>query len=182
VQAAFFSTLRLVLPVAYAYDGRAMFFETDPAASSPEAANTSSSPSPLRALCVARHAFLSEHIARYFAQLGLSTCGAVGLESAVQSAKDISPDVVICDYDVLAGVAYELLQRTPLMLDFPVIAVSLTRHAEELHLLDVDGIAGFLYLPTLNEAAALKILQAAATRPKFMPGAPGSAQRVAEHS
>jgi len=83
---------------------------------------------------------------------------------------------------VLAGVAYELLQRTPLMLDFPVIAVSLTRHAEELHLLDVDGIAGFLYLPTLNEAAALKILQAAATRPKFMPGAPGSAQRVAEHS
>jgi len=159
-----------------------MFFETDPAASSPEAANTSSSPSPLRALCVARHSFLSEHIARYFAQLGICTSNAVGLESAVQSLKEVSPDVVICDYDVLAGAAYEVLERTPLMSDVPVIAVSLTRHAEELHLLDVDGISGFLYLPTLNEAAALKILQAAAARPKFMPGSLGSAQRVVEHS
>ena len=161
-----------------------MFFETDPAASNPEAANISpSSPaSPLRALCVARHSFLSEHIARYFAQLGISTSGAVGLESAVQSAKETSPDIILCDYDVLASVAYQVLERNPLMSEVPVIAVSLTRHAEELHLLDVDGIAGFLYLPTLNEAAALKILQAAAARPKFMPGALGNAQRIVEHS
>ena len=172
-----------MLAVAYAYDGREMFFETDPAASNAEAGNTSSSPTiPLRALCVARHSFLSEHIARYFAQLGICTSNAVGLESAVQTLKEVSPDVVICDYDVLAGTAYEVLERTPLMSDVPVIAVSLTRHAEELHLLDVDGISGFLYLPTLNEAAALKILQAAAARPKFMPGSLGSAQRVVEHS
>jgi hypothetical protein len=45
--------------------------------------------------------------------------------------------------------------------------VSLTRNAEELHLLDSSGIAGFLYLPTLDEAPALKIVRAAAARSRY---------------
>ena len=53
--------------------------------------------SPLRALCVARHCFLSEHIARYFAHMGIETTNVVGLDSAVQAAGEMSPDVVICD-------------------------------------------------------------------------------------
>jgi hypothetical protein len=32
----------------------------------------------------------------------------------------------------------------------PIIAVSLTRHPGDAHLADVNGIAGFLYLPTLE--------------------------------
>ena len=122
---------------------------------------------PLRALCVARHCFLSEHIARYFAAMGLATIDAVGLDSASESASSVSPDVVICDYDLLAAVPHEKWERDALLSKTPVIAVSLTRHAEELQLLHANGIAGFLYLPTLKQASALEILHSAATRPRF---------------
>ena len=135
---------------------------------------------PLRALCVARHCFLSEHIARYFAQMSIETTNAVGLDSAAQIVSEVAPDVVICDYDVLATLPLEKWENDTLLSNTPVIAVSLTRHAEELHLFDVNGIAGFLYLPTLDEASALKILRAAAARPKYSIRLPVSAPRTVE--
>jgi DNA-binding NarL/FixJ family response regulator len=110
---------------------------------------------------------LSEHIARYFARMGVSTSQAVGLEAAVEAARGASPNVVICDYDLLATIPLEKWERDELLSNIPVIAVSLTRHSQELHLLDVNGIAGFLYLPTLEAAPALKVLHAAATRSKY---------------
>ena len=137
---------------------------------------------PLRALCVARHCFLSEHIARYFAQMGVSTTNAVGLDLAMQSAGDVSPDVVICDYDLLASISLDRWENDGLLSKTPVIAVSLTRHAEELHLFDVNGIAGFLYLPTLEAAPALKILHAAAARSRYTLGSRASAPRAMERS
>jgi hypothetical protein len=137
---------------------------------------------PLRALCIARHCFLSEHLARYFAQMGVSTTNAVGLESAAESAGEPAPDVVICDYDLLATIPLERWEQDGLLSKTPVIAVSLTRHAEELHLFDVNGIAGFLYLPTLEQAPALKILHAAAARPKYSLGCRTSAPRTMERS
>lgn len=137
---------------------------------------------PLRALCVARHCFLSEHIARYFAQMGVSTTNAVGLERAVESAGDVPPDVVICDYDLLASISLDRWENDGLLSKTPVIAVSLTRHAEELHLLDANGIAGFLYLPTLEEAPALKILHAAAARSRYTLGSRATAPRAMERS
>ena len=137
---------------------------------------------PLRALCVARHCFLSEHLARYFAQMGVATTNAVGLDSAVESAVDASPDVVICDYDLLATIPLERWEHDTLLSKTPVIAVSLTRHAEELQLLDVNGIAGFLYLPTLEQAPALKILRAAAARPTYTLGACARTPRTIERS
>jgi CheY-like chemotaxis protein len=121
----------------------------------------------LRALCIARHCFLSEHIARYFAGMGIVTTEAVGLEAAVEVARRASPHLVICDYDLLATIPLEKWERDELLSNIPVIAVSLTRHSQELHLLDVNGIAGFLYLPTLDSVPALKILHAAATRAKY---------------
>jgi hypothetical protein len=133
-------------------------------------AQSNGAPSPLRALCIARHCYLSEHIARYFAAMGIATANAVGLESAVAVAADLSPDVVICDYDVLATIPLESWENDALLSNTPVIAVSLTRHAEELHLLDINGIAGFLYLPTLEQAPALRILHAAAARPRYTLG------------
>jgi len=139
-------------------------------------------PAPLRALCVARHCFLSEHIARYFAQMGIATTTAVGLDAAVRVAGEVSPDVVICDYDVLATIPLEKWEHDALLSNTPVIAVSLTRHAEELHLLDVNGIAGFLYLPTLEQAPALRILHAAATRPRYTIGSHTHAPRTIERS
>jgi DNA-binding NarL/FixJ family response regulator len=143
-------------------------------------APSSSAPTPLRALCVARHSYLSEHIARYFAAMGINTSGAVGLDSAVVMAAESAPDVVICDYDVLATLPLEKWEHDMLLSRTPVIAVSLTRHAEELHLLDVNGIAGFLYLPTLEQAPALRILHAAAARPKYTIGTRTSAPRAME--
>lgn len=137
---------------------------------------------PLRALCVARHCFLSEHIARYFAQMGIATTNAVGLDLAVESVGDVSPDVVICDYDLLASISIDKWENDRLLSKTPVVAVSLTRHAEELHLLDVNGIAGFLYLPTLEWAPALKILHAAASRSKYTLGSRASAPRTMERS
>ena len=137
---------------------------------------------PLRALCIARHCYLSEHIARYFAQMGVDTTNAVGLESAMQAAGELSPDVVICDYDLLATIPLDKWERDGLLSKTPVIAVSLTRHAEELHLLDINGIAGFLYLPTLQQAPALRILRAAATRPKYTIGLRANAPRTIERS
>jgi hypothetical protein len=124
---------------------------------------------------------LSEHLARYFAEMGIATTDAVGLDSAVESAGRVSPDVVICDYDLLATIPLDRWESDALLSRTPVIAVSLTRHAEELHFLDVNGIAGFLYLPTLEQAPALKILHAAAARPRYSmrprPGAPRTIER-----
>jgi CheY-like chemotaxis protein len=136
---------------------------------------------PLRALCIARHCFLSEHIARYFARMGVATSEAVGLEAAVEVARGTSPDVVICDYDLLATIPLEKWEQDELLSNIPVIAVSLTRHSQELHLLDINGIAGFLYLPTLDTGPALKILHAAATRSKYtLPQPVTTAPRTAE--
>lgn len=137
---------------------------------------------PLRALCIARHCFLSEHIARYFAQMGIATTNAVGLDLAVESVGAVSPDVVICDYDLLATISLDKWENDGLLSKTPVIAVSLTRHAEELHLLDVNGIAGFLYLPTLERAPALKILHAAASRSKYTLSSRASAPSTMERS
>ncbi|HEV7593432.1 MAG TPA: hypothetical protein VGO33_00445 [Gemmatimonadaceae bacterium] len=136
---------------------------------------------PLRALCIARHCFLSEHIARYFARMGVVTTEAVGLETAVEVARGACPDVVICDYDLLGSIPLEKWEGDELLSNVPVIAVSLTRHSQELHLLDVNGIAGFLYLPTLDAAPALKILHAAATRSKYtLPQPVNAAPRTVE--
>jgi DNA-binding NarL/FixJ family response regulator len=137
-----------------------MQYDPPPSASSSEA-------EPLRALCIARHPYLSEHIARYFADWGLRTSNAVGLESAADAATTAKPDVVICDYDLLASIPLDQWEDDALLSTTPVIAVSLTRNADEVHLLDANGIAGFLYLPTLDEAPALKIVRAAASRSRY---------------
>jgi CheY-like chemotaxis protein len=121
----------------------------------------------LHALCIARHCFLSEHIARYFSGMGIDTTEAVGLESALEMAAKAFPDVVICDYDLLSTIPLDKWERDAMLSNIPVIAVSLTRRAQELQLLDINGIAGFLYLPTLETASALRILRAAAVRPKY---------------
>ena len=110
--------------------------------------------------------------------MGVVTADVVGLDAALNRAAEMSPDVVICDYDLLATIPLESWETSDLLSQTPVIAVSLTRHAQELHLLDVNGIAGFLYLPTLEQAAAMKILQAAAARSQFSLGTSKRAARL----
>jgi len=112
--------------------------------------------------------------------MGVETAAVVGLEAALERAVETSPHVVICDYDLLATIPLESWEANELLSQTPVIAVSLTRHAQELHLLDVNGIAGFLYLPTLEQAPAMKILQAAATRSRFTLAPRARATRVGD--
>ena len=130
-----------------------------------------SEPQRVRALCVGRHCFLSDHIARYFASLGIETTHAVGLQNALAESRSFAPDVVIAEYELLAMLSLEAWERDELLSRTAVIAVSLTRRPQEAHLLDVNGIAGFLYLPLLDSENASKIVSAAAasSRVKYVP-------------
>src|SRR5437763_13570254 len=117
----------------------------------------------MRVLCVGRHPFLSAHLCRFFSALDVDTRPVVGLDDAIDAAAAYQPDAVVCDYDLLATIPLDGWERDPLLSRLPVIAVSLTRRPEEVHLLDVHGIAGFLYLPTLAHEQPLQMLNAAAS-------------------
>ena len=115
--------------------------------------------SSMRVLCVARHPILSEHLGRFFEALGVDTVTCVGLEDAMDVVVDVNDvDAVICDYDVLAAMAPDAWATSPLLSSTPVIAVSLTRHPGEAHLIDANSIAGFFYLPTLEPDDAREVL------------------------
>ena len=114
----------------------------------------------MRALCVGRHPFLSDHLCRVFTKMGLSASPAVGVAGAIRAARRARPDIVLCDYDLLVAMPLAEWEQDPLLSRVPVVAVSLTRRSNEVCALDTNGIAGFLYLPTLRAATALKVLGA----------------------
>ena len=112
------------------------------------------------ALCVGRHRYLSDHFEQFFRKLGVDAVSVVGVWDAVSAAREHVPDVVFCEYDLLATSPLEPWERDPLLSRVPVIAVSLTRRSDEMHLLDVNNIAGFFYLPSLTEDDARRLLHA----------------------
>jgi DNA-binding NarL/FixJ family response regulator len=118
----------------------------------------------MRLLCIGRHPFLSEHLARFFDELGAETTSCVGMPDAESLVRSHDPDAVICDYDLLATFSLAAWEIDPSLSNIPVIAVSLTRHPGEAHLLDINNIAGFLYLPTLDREDALSLLNAVQRR------------------
>jgi hypothetical protein len=134
----------------------------------------------LKSLCVGRHPFLSDHFARFFAELGVETRHATGLDEALAISSGFHPDVVICEYELLATLSLDGWEKDELLSRKPVIAVSLTRRPHEAHLLDINGIGGFLYLPLLDRAAAMRIISAAAagSRPRYVPTSPEPALEV----
>lgn len=118
----------------------------------------------MRVLCIGRHPFLSEHLCRFFESLGVDATPCAGIAEAASMVPAHEADAVICDYDLLATMSLADWEQDPAVADVPMIAVSLSRHPEEAHPLDVNGIAGFLYLPTLDPEAARRLLTA--IRPK----------------
>jgi len=114
----------------------------------------------LKALCVGRHRYLSDHFRQFFQKLGVDATSVVGIADAVDAARALQPDVVFCEYDLLATVPLEPWERDPFLSRVPVIAVSLTRRSDEVHLLDVNNIAGFFYLPSLTDEDARRLLHA----------------------
>ena len=124
---------------------------------------------PITALCVGRHRFLSDHLGAYFSRIGLQTRSVVGLDEALAAVQAEAPDVVICDYDLLATIALDRWEHDASFARVPVIAVSLTRRPEEMHVLDVNGIGGFLYLPTLDPQATLRLLEMSRRAAEYTP-------------
>lgn len=115
-------------------------------------------------LCVARHLYLAQHLARVLASAGAATRCAVGIEEARETAADCLPDVVAADYDLLATLSLRPWEDDEVLAYRPVIAVSLTRRPGESNALDVNGIAGCLYLPELGASGVVRVLQAATER------------------
>src|SRR6185436_15730954 len=58
--------------------------------------------SELKALCVGRHRYLSDHFKRFFRNLGVDASSVVGIADAIPAAHAHVPDVVFCEYDLLA--------------------------------------------------------------------------------
>lgn len=113
-------------------------------------------------LCVARHLYLAQHLARVLSEAGASTRSAVGLAEAARVAADRCPDVVAAEYDLLATLPLGSWEHDEVLSRRPVIAVSLTRRPGEWNALDRNGIAGYLYLPEVGADAAMRVLSAAA--------------------
>jgi hypothetical protein len=118
----------------------------------------------MRLLCIARHAVLSDHLASLFSDFGAETCPAVGLAEAVVAARSFAPQAVICDYDLLATVSLAAWEGDPQLARVPVVAVSLTRRPDEVHALDVNNVAGFVYLPSLEREDGVRLLAALSGR------------------
>ena len=115
----------------------------------------------MRALCVARHRILSEHLCRFFDELGIDTVPCVGArDDRGRAVRDV--DVIICDYDLLATMPTRWGDRRD--------RSRAAGHRRESHASSrttcicstSNGIAGFLYLPTLEPDDAQRVLAARA--------------------
>lgn len=113
-------------------------------------------------LCVARHLYLAQHLARMLAKAGATTRTAVGMSEAAAVAADCCPDVVAAEYDLLTTLPLGSWENDHVLSRRPVIAVSLTRRPGEWNALDRNGIAGHLYLPEVGAEATMQVLTAAA--------------------
>lgn len=118
----------------------------------------------MRIICVGRHSVLAEHLASLFRAFGAETRAAVGLADASEAASSFVADAVVCDYDLLATVSLTEWENDPSVSHVPILAVSLTRRPEEVHLLDVNHVAGFIYLPALEHDDGVRLLAALARR------------------
>jgi hypothetical protein len=117
----------------------------------------------MRLLCIGRHEFLSEHLCRFFSDLGAQCESAVGVANAVMVAGTFEPHLVIAESELLTPAVLNAWSREPVLADVPVLAVSLTRRPAERISADLCGLAGVIYLPTLDRVGALALLEGART-------------------
>ena len=115
----------------------------------------------MRVLCVGRHEFLSEHLVRYFTELGAECAPVVGTAAVPDAASRFEPHLVVCEADLLLPALLESWSGAPALAGTPVLAVSLTCRPEE----GLSGTAGVVYLPALDRERALALL-AGAFRPR----------------
>ncbi|HEX2716318.1 MAG TPA: hypothetical protein VHM67_01490 [Gemmatimonadaceae bacterium] len=113
-------------------------------------------------LCVARHPFLADHLARMTNEGGLEAVAAVGIVGALAAAATCRPSVVAAEYELLAAHSIAPWESDPSLREVPVVAFSLTRDVGEATPIDASGIAGFFYLPLLGAAGVARVLRTAA--------------------
>jgi hypothetical protein len=119
----------------------------------------------MRVLCVGRHAYLSEHLCRYFGKLGAECESVVGATEVPAAASRFEPHIVVSDSDLLTPALLDLWSGDAALAGLPVLAVSLTRRPEDAPPAAVTGLAGVIYLPGLDRAQGLALL-AGAYRPR----------------
>lgn len=117
--------------------------------------------SAMRAICIARHPVLSQHLCSVFREMDIDAIAAVGFEDGMRLARTERSPLVLCEYDLLVAVSLDEWARDEYLRDVPIVAVSLTRRPEEVVMLETTNVAGFLYLPTLCPEAARRLLSAA---------------------
>jgi hypothetical protein len=115
----------------------------------------------MRLLCIGRHEFLSEHLCRFFSELGSDCEPVVGIANAVAVAAVFEPHLVIAESDLLNPAVLDAWSRESVLAGVPVLAVSLTRRPEESIPADLCGLAGVIYLPTLDRSGVLALLEGA---------------------
>ena len=123
----------------------------------------------MRLLCVGRHAYLSEHLCRYFGELGADCAAAVGATEALSLAAGYEPHAIVCDCDLITPSLLDEWAMEPSVADVPLLAVSLTRRPEELPPVELLGVAGVLYLPSLERSQLLTLLTGAHRRRGVVP-------------
>jgi hypothetical protein len=105
---------------------------------------------------------LRDHVVRLWTGFGVATDGRVGLKPDERQLDEPQPaskyDAVLCDYDLLASLTPEECADMPTLRDTPIIATSLNHRADELPVLGLPGVVGFLYLPELTRESALAAL------------------------
>jgi hypothetical protein len=115
----------------------------------------------MRLLCIGRHQFLSEHLCRFFSDLGADCEPVVGIANALSVASTFEPHLVVAECDLLSAAVLDGWSRESVLQGVPVLAVSLTRRPDESISADVCGLAGAVYLPVLDRASALALLEGA---------------------
>jgi len=94
-------------------------------------------------------------VVRLWTSFGVVADGRVGLADESPATEY---DAVLCEYDLLADLTPEECAECPTLTGTPIIATSLNRRADELPVLGLPGVVGFLYLPVLTREAALAAL------------------------
>jgi hypothetical protein len=115
----------------------------------------------MNAICIGRHRILSEHFCSFFEAAGLECTPVVGLQDGIAEVRAASPDVVICDYDLLQPDLLHDWGRDGRLAELPIIAVSLTRRPEEARLVGHGPVISFLYLPAAEGDDVKSTLQSA---------------------
>jgi hypothetical protein len=108
-------------------------------------------------LCVGRHRYLCEHVARVLDGFGVDARIAVGLHDAATVAKSCADSLcaVLCDFDLLEPLTEEEWHAIPLLATERLVITSLNRRHDEVPPLAVRGAQRFLYLPLTTRELAL---------------------------